>query len=93
VCKNVKKTSGTKGLKQGHLLPFDILLVVINLDTYKSVVIATSNLVVSYSDNEFETVACNFLTTPPLEFLLGAHTNQGCRMCSPQGKSLQLSFT
>ena len=63
-------------LKLGHLLPFDSLLIVIKLDTYKSVMMAISNVVVSYSD-EFEPVACNFLTTSPLEFLLAAHTKSG----------------
>jgi hypothetical protein len=37
-------------LKLGHLLPFDSLLVVIKLDKYKSVMMASSNVVVSYSD-------------------------------------------
>jgi len=61
-------------LKLGHLLPFDSLLIVIKLYMYKSAIMASSNVVVLYSDNEFEPVACNFLTTSPLEFLLAAHT-------------------
>lgn len=58
------------------------------LDTYKSVIIASSNVVVSYSDNEFEfeLVACNFLTTSHLEFLLAAYTKLGLPNMQPTRK-------